>query len=66
MDQFEDQFLPDTHEPIGIPFDEEANFFHPEEVAEVRNSLRLSRSKSPFIRTIRYACICARWARFRY
>ena len=34
MDQFEDQFLPDAHEPIGIPFDEEANFFHPEEVAD--------------------------------
>ena len=34
MDQFEDQFLTDTHEPLGIPFDEEANFFHPEEVHE--------------------------------
>ena len=35
MDQFEDQFSADnSHEPIGIPFDEEANFFHPEEVAE--------------------------------
>ena len=32
MDQFEDQFLPDSHEPLGLPFDEEANFFHPEEV----------------------------------
>lgn len=34
MDHFEDQFLPDSHEPIGIPFDEEANFFHPEEVQD--------------------------------
>jgi RNA polymerase primary sigma factor len=32
VDQFEDQFLPDTHEPLGLPFDEEAAFFHPEEV----------------------------------
>lgn len=34
MDQFEDQFLTEGHEPLGIPFDEEANFFHPEEVAD--------------------------------
>ena len=34
MDQFEDQFLADSHEPLGLPFDEEASFFHPEEVAE--------------------------------
>ncbi len=32
MDQFEDQFLTDANEPLGLPFDEEANFFHPEEV----------------------------------
>jgi RNA polymerase primary sigma factor len=32
VDQFEDQFLTDSHEPLGLPFDEEANFFHPEEV----------------------------------
>ena len=34
MDHFEDTFLTDTHEPLGIPFDEEANFFHPEEVQD--------------------------------
>ena len=34
MDQFEDQFLADGPEPLGIPFDEEANFFHPEEVQD--------------------------------
>ncbi len=34
MDQFEDQFLADSHEPLGLPFDDEASFFHPEEVAE--------------------------------
>jgi RNA polymerase primary sigma factor len=33
VDHFEDQFA-DTHEPLGIPFDEEANFFHPEEVQD--------------------------------
>ncbi len=34
MDQFEDQFTAETHEPLGLPFDEEANFFHPEEAHE--------------------------------
>jgi RNA polymerase primary sigma factor len=34
VDHFEDQYLADSHEPLGIPFDEEASFFHPEEVAE--------------------------------
>ena len=34
MDQFEDQYLADNHEPLGLPFDEEANFFHPEETHE--------------------------------
>ena len=34
MDQFEDTFLTDSHEPLGIPFDEETNFFHPEEVQD--------------------------------
>jgi len=34
VDQFEDQYLADGHEPIGLPFDEEANFFHPEEVQD--------------------------------
>src|SRR5271170_4318660 len=32
LDNFEDQFLGEGHEPLGLPFDEEANFFHPEEV----------------------------------
>jgi RNA polymerase primary sigma factor len=32
VDHFEHQFLGDSHEPLGLPFDEEANFFHPEEV----------------------------------
>ena len=32
LDQFEDQFLGEGHETLGLPFDEEANFFHPEEV----------------------------------
>ena len=33
VDHFEDQFA-DSHEPLGIPFDEESNFFHPEEVQD--------------------------------
>ncbi len=33
VDQFEDQYA-DSHEPLGLPFDEDANFFHPEEVQD--------------------------------
>ena len=32
MEHFEDQF--ESREPLGIPFDEDASFFHPEEVHE--------------------------------
>jgi RNA polymerase primary sigma factor len=32
VDHFEDQFLGEGREPLGIPFDEEGGFFHPEEV----------------------------------
>src|SRR5580692_6787347 len=31
VDELEDQFLGEGREPLGLPFDEEANFFHPEE-----------------------------------
>jgi RNA polymerase primary sigma factor len=31
MDHFEEQYLTDTTEPIGIPFDDDSTFFHPEE-----------------------------------
>src|SRR6202011_4687838 len=34
VDQFEDQYLAEGNEPLGIPFDEETNFFHPEEVQD--------------------------------
>jgi RNA polymerase primary sigma factor len=34
MDHFEDQFLTDSPDPLGIPFDEEAGFFHAEEAPE--------------------------------
>jgi RNA polymerase primary sigma factor len=34
VDQFEDQFLAEGREPIGLPFDEDSNFFHPEEVQD--------------------------------
>jgi RNA polymerase primary sigma factor len=34
VDQFEDQFISDSSEPLGIPFDEDTSFFHPEEVTE--------------------------------
>ncbi len=34
MDQFEDQYLAEGREPIALPFDEDANFFHPEEVQD--------------------------------
>jgi RNA polymerase primary sigma factor len=34
VDQFEDQYLAEGREPLGLPFDEESNFFHPEEVQD--------------------------------
>ncbi|WP_321475582.1 RNA polymerase sigma factor RpoD [uncultured Paludibaculum sp.] len=34
MDNFEDQFLADSTDPLGLPFDEETNYFHPEDVQE--------------------------------
>jgi RNA polymerase primary sigma factor len=34
VDQFEDQYLADGPEPLGLPFDEEPNFFHPEEIQD--------------------------------
>ncbi|MGI8745157.1 MAG: RNA polymerase sigma factor RpoD [Bryobacteraceae bacterium] len=35
MDHFEDPFITDRREPLGIPFgDEDPNFFHPEEAPE--------------------------------
>ncbi len=34
MDHFEDQFIPENHGAIGIPFDEEPGFFHAEEAPE--------------------------------
>jgi RNA polymerase primary sigma factor len=34
VDQFEDQFLTDSHEPLGLAFDEEPGFFHPDDIHE--------------------------------
>lgn len=34
MDNFEDQFLADSTETLSLPFDEETNYFHPEDVQE--------------------------------
>lgn len=34
MDHYDEQFLNDSHEPIGLTFDEDASFFHPEEPQE--------------------------------
>jgi RNA polymerase primary sigma factor len=34
VDHFEDQILGEGHEPLGLPFDEEGAFFHPEEADE--------------------------------
>src|SRR6187397_2327975 len=34
MDHFEDQFLAESHEPLGISFDEDAKFFDPEAAQE--------------------------------
>jgi len=32
VDNFEDQFLTESHDPLALPFDEETQFFHPEDV----------------------------------
>ncbi len=32
MDHLEDQYLSDGNEPLSLPFDDEAGFFHPEEI----------------------------------
>ena len=61
-DHFEDQFLNDAHEPLRLPFDEEAHFFHPEDVQEEEFHPAARRSKSPSTPTIRSACTCAKWA----
>jgi len=34
VDHFEDQFMSDSHSPLGLPFDDDNQFFHPEEVQE--------------------------------
>ncbi len=34
MDHFEDQFLADSTDALALPFDEETNYFHPEDVQE--------------------------------
>jgi len=34
VDHFEDQFLTESHEPLGISFEEEAKFFDPEAAQE--------------------------------
>ncbi len=34
MDQFEDQLLAESPDTLALPFDEEINFFHPEDVQE--------------------------------
>ena len=35
MDHFEDHYLAENHEPLSLPFEEEAKFFDPEEAHEV-------------------------------
>ena len=34
MDQFEDQYIAEPTEPLALSFDEETNFFHPEEAPD--------------------------------
>ena len=34
MDHFEDQFLSESHDPLGLPFDDDTQFFHPGDVQE--------------------------------
>ncbi len=37
MTHFDDHFSNDSHEPLSLPFDEETNFFHPEEVHDAED-----------------------------
>ncbi len=32
VDEFEDQYIADSNQPLSLPFDEDSDFFHPEEV----------------------------------
>jgi RNA polymerase primary sigma factor len=34
VDRFDDQFVRDSNRPLNLPFDEDSNYFHPEEVPE--------------------------------
>ncbi len=47
MDQFEDQFLTDSHEPLGLSFDEEPGFFHPEEIHDQEEVDEFQSSQQP-------------------
>jgi hypothetical protein len=62
LDQFEDQFLADNPEGLGINFEEEAKFFDP----EAAHDADFLQPTPPSIRTTRYACIYAKWAPYRF
>jgi hypothetical protein len=66
MDHFEDQYSADTAEPLGLPFDEEANFFHPEEVHDGDEFPARLRPKSPSTPMTRFASISAKWVPSRF
>ncbi len=41
VDELEDQFSGESHEPLGLPFDEEANFFTPKLMIAKVSCMRL-------------------------
>ena len=44
MDHFEDHFLTDTHEPLGLPFDEDAKFFEVEDLEDFHSAQQVEES----------------------
>jgi hypothetical protein len=65
MDQFEDQFIGESAEPLGIPFDEEPNFFHPEEVQDGEDPQATQHVEESIYTDDPVRVTCAKWVRYR-
>ena len=65
MDQFEDQFLAENPESLGLNFEEDPKFFDPEAAHEADFLHPAPVEESPSTRTIRSVCTSAKWVPFR-
>ncbi len=67
VDHFEDQFLGEGHEPLGLPFDEEANFFPIQRKFSEGEEFAPAHPVEEFDLhgTIRSASTSAKWVPFR-